>query len=108
LLEERFKKKAGVQWLSILRAHGIPCGEYFEGRPRTHVVIDHPQVKANDMMATLETPWGPGNVATGHWQFSKNSTSITRPAPKLDEHHAEILAELGLDTRQPDLVGAKP
>jgi crotonobetainyl-CoA:carnitine CoA-transferase CaiB-like acyl-CoA transferase len=68
--------------------------------------MDHPQVQANDMMATLETPWGPGNVSTGHWVFSKNSTCIPRPAPKLDEHRAEILAELDLDRRNADLLGA--
>jgi len=106
LLEARFKKKASHQWIAILRANRVPCGEYFEGKARSHIMLEHPQVQANGLMATLKTPWGPGNVSTGHWRFSKTTTSIPRPAPKLDEHREEILAELKArrEARSPVLV----
>lgn len=97
LLQERFLQRCASEWLAILRAHRVPCGEYFDGRPRSKIVLDHPQVKANGMMATIETPWGPGNYGTGHWRFGKNTTHVPRPAPRLDQHRAEILAEIGYD-----------
>lgn len=94
MLEAVFKKKAAYQWAQVLREHRVPCGEFFSDQPRSHIVMEHPQVKANDMMKTLETPWGPLNLHTGQWRFSKNTTSIDRPAPKMDQHREEILAEL--------------
>ena len=94
ILEAEFKKKAAYQWAEILRSHRVPCGEYLQDKPRSHLAMENPQVAANGMMQTIESPWGPVNVSAAHWRFSKNTTSIDRPAPMLDQHHDEILAEL--------------
>ena len=94
MLEARLKKRSAWHWLKILREHGVPCGEYFEGKPRSHIALEHPQTQANETMVTLETPWGPMNQSAGYLKFSRTPTKITRPAPELDQHREEILAEL--------------
>ena len=99
LLEARFKKKAAWQWEEALRAHGVPCAQYRRDTPRTHYVKDHPQTRANRMMDTVETPWGACNVSRAQWRFSRDSTAIARPAPRLGEHQQEILHELGITDR---------
>jgi crotonobetainyl-CoA:carnitine CoA-transferase CaiB-like acyl-CoA transferase len=96
LLEETFKKKAAWQWEQILKAHGVPCALYLRDKPRSHLVHDHPQTQANQMIETIDTPWGPCRVSRAHWRFSRDTTSIPRPAPRLGEHQEEILRELGL------------
>ena len=96
LLEGIFKKKAAWQWEQVLKAHGVPCALYLRDKPRSHLVHDHPQTQANQMIETIRTPWGPCRVSRAHWRFSREVTSIPRPAPRLGEHQAEILRELGL------------
>ncbi len=95
LLEETFRKKAAWQWEEILRKHRVPCALYLQDRPRSHLVKDHPQVRANRMVETIPTPWGPCHVSRAHWRFSRDTTSIPRPAPRLGEHQEEVLRELG-------------
>jgi crotonobetainyl-CoA:carnitine CoA-transferase CaiB-like acyl-CoA transferase len=58
-------------------------------------VHDHPQTQENRMIETIHTPWGPCRVSQAHWRFSRDTTSIPRPAPQLGEHQEEILRELG-------------
>lgn len=99
LLEARFKNKAAWQWEQALTAHGVPCAQYRSDGPRTHAVKDHPQTRANRMMDTIETPWGACNVSRAQWRFSRDSTAIARPAPRLGEHQQEILQELGITDR---------
>ena len=94
VLEARFAKRAAWQWAETLRKHRVPCGEYRGDRPRSHIAMEHPQVVANDMMQTLDSPWGPYNISSAHWRFSKNTTSVDRPSPTMDQHHDEIMAEL--------------
>ena len=97
ILEAAFKKKAAWQWAQTLKKHRVPCGEYLQDKPESHLLMEHPQVRANHMTETIDTPWGPVNTNFAHWRFSKYTTSISRPAPMLDQHHDEILAELGLE-----------
>ena len=96
LLEAHFKKKAAWQWEAVLKAHGVPCAQYRRDRPRSHYVKEHPQTQANRMIDTIKTPWGLCNVSRAQWRFSRDTTSITRPAPQLGEHQQEILHELGV------------
>ena len=94
VLEATFEKKAAWHWIKALREHRVPCGEYFNHRPRSIAVLEHPQVQANRMMQTIQTAWGPSNTSSGHWRFSKNTTSIARGAPIQGEHQQEVLEEL--------------
>lgn len=94
LLEEKFKRTSAWHWLKIFRQHGVPSGEYFEGRLRSHIALDHPQVRAINTMTTIDSPWGPLNTSNGYLRFSNTPTKINRPPPLLDEHRDEVLDEL--------------
>ena len=94
ILEARFAVRAAWQWAETLRKHRVPCGEYRSDKPRSHIAMEHPQVVANNMMQTIDSPWGPCNISSAHWRFSKNTTSVDRPSPMMDQHHDEIVAEL--------------
>lgn len=96
VLEDVFKNKAAWQWVELLKQHRVPCGEYFQDRPETHLLMAHPQVIANHMTDVLETPWGRMNTHFAHWRFEKNGTAIPRPAPMLGQHQQELAEELGL------------
>jgi CoA:oxalate CoA-transferase len=96
ILAEIFSKKAAWQWEQTLKEHGVPCAQYRRDQPRSHLLKEHPQTQANRMVETLQTPWGPCSVSRAHWRFSRDTTSIPRPAPRLGEHQEEILQELGL------------
>jgi len=94
LLEPVFLQKAATQWVARLRAQRVPCAEYSNDRPRTHIVRDHPQVQANGMMATVPMHWGPVNVSAGHWRFSASATRVARGSPAHGEHQREVLDAL--------------
>jgi crotonobetainyl-CoA:carnitine CoA-transferase CaiB-like acyl-CoA transferase len=94
LLETVLSSKAAWQWENLLKAHNVPCSQYFQDRPTSHMLMEHPQVLAHEMAKRIETPWGASNVCNAHWTFSKNCTVLERPAPLLDEHREQILAEL--------------
>ena len=61
-------------------------------------VFDDPQVMANEMLTQFEQP-GLGNVEAVSRPFRLSGTAalpwLTRPAPHLNEHTDEVLAELG-------------
>ena len=94
LLEEKFKRTSAWHWLRTFRRHGVPSGEYFEGKPRSHVALEHPQVRAINTMTVIDSPWGPLNTSNGFLRFSKTPTRINRSPPLLDEHRDEVLEEM--------------
>ena len=57
-------------------------------------------------MTVLDTPYGAMASAQPHWRFDKTEARITRPAPRLGEHSAEVLAELGIEAES--LPAAQP
>ncbi len=93
-LTRTFQRRPTGYWLWQLRKHDVPCGQYFSDDLVSAILQQHPQVRANSMMTLLDTRWGAMHSATPHWRFSKTPAAITRPAPALDEHHAEIVAQV--------------
>ncbi|MGE0825375.1 MAG: CaiB/BaiF CoA transferase family protein [Candidatus Binatia bacterium] len=89
-----FRAQPTGYWLWQLRKYDVPCGQYFTDDLVSHILQQHPQVQANEMMTIVDTQWGPMHSAAPHWQFSTTSAVITRPAPALDEHHEEIIAQV--------------
>lgn len=89
-----FQRRPTGYWLWQLRKHDIPCGQYFSDDLVSTILQQHPHVQANAMMTLLDTPWGAMHSATPHWRLSKTPAAITRPAPALDEHHEEIVAQV--------------
>ena len=75
-------------------AAGIPCGPLND----VAAVLADPQVRARNMVVSCEDPdAGPFSLAGNPVKLSGHADPATRPpAPRLDEHRAAILAELGL------------
>jgi CoA:oxalate CoA-transferase len=91
-LESAFAARPGAEWLGLLEAAGIPCGPLND----VAAVLADPQVRARNMVVVAEDP------AAGRFALAGNPVKLsgvadppTRPpAPRLDEHRAELLAEL--------------
>lgn len=89
LLSERLANYERPELLAALEERGIPAG------PINTVadVFADPQVIHRGMQVDLGTP----SVRTPI-RFSDSELTLGRPAPRLGEHTAEILAEIGMDT----------
>ena len=94
LLEAAFAERSSAEWLARLEAAGIPCGPLND----VAAVLADPQVRARNMVVTSEDPKaGSLSLAGNPVKLSGCDDPPTRPpAPRLDEHRAAILAELGL------------
>lgn len=88
--EKVFRQKTTEQWLKILLEHDIWCSQVntFEE------MVEDPQIKHNQMIREYNHP-KIGKVKTTGFpvSFSETPQRISRPAPLLNEHAAEILKE---------------
>jgi crotonobetainyl-CoA:carnitine CoA-transferase CaiB-like acyl-CoA transferase len=89
------------EWLERLEVEGVPCAPVLT----RDQVIRHPQVLASGILMESEHP------AVGHIRqtrpaarFSETSPELRRGAPRLGEHSAEVLAELGLSRNEIDAL----
>lgn len=92
IMNEIISKREVDTWLKIFEEAGIPAG------PINDVanVVEHPQVKARDMIVYQDHPVAGRIMMPGiPIKLSKNPGSIETPAPLLGEHNEFILKELG-------------
>jgi CoA:oxalate CoA-transferase len=82
----RDKEKKDIE--QLFDQAGIPCGPVLDMRE----AIEHPQIKAREMMVEIEHPTiGPMKFQGCPIKFSETPGSVVAPAPILGEHSAEIL-----------------
>ncbi len=94
LMADVLKTRSSAEWLGRLSAADVPCGPVLT----RDVVHEHPQVIANEILVESEHPVvGPMRQARPAERFSETPSEITRPAPQLGEHTAEVLAEAGIE-----------
>ena len=87
-----FAQKTVDEWLSILRAAGVPAGpvKFIEE------LLHDPQVKANNLVLEMEHSLVGAHRMVGPFiEMSETPLMPELPAPALGEHTDEILAELG-------------
>ncbi|HYM04445.1 MAG TPA: CoA transferase, partial [Stellaceae bacterium] len=91
LLEAKLSREPSAVWVERLTAAGVPVGPV---QTYDQVFAD-PQVIARDMVAPLDHP-AAGRMRTLGIPVKLSATpgELRRPAPRLGEHTAEILAEL--------------
>jgi crotonobetainyl-CoA:carnitine CoA-transferase CaiB-like acyl-CoA transferase len=77
LLEAVFASRPVHWWEVLLRRHGVPVA-----RPLDYVgVVHHPQVRANRMIETIDTPQaGPMDFAAYPWRFGGQPLPLLPPA----------------------------
>jgi CoA:oxalate CoA-transferase len=92
LLEARLMQNTTVHWVDVLNAKGIPSGDVLS----LETALTSEQANYRHVIEEVETP-GVGKIKIFNMtaKFSKTPAEITSPPPRLSEHTAEILTELG-------------
>ena len=94
LVEGILSTRPRDKWLAALGRHDVPCMPILEREE----VFDHPQIRQNEMVATIEHPEaGKVEMFNIPVRLSDTPGSIRRPAPLLGQHTDEVLNELGYE-----------
>jgi crotonobetainyl-CoA:carnitine CoA-transferase CaiB-like acyl-CoA transferase len=92
LWERAFSRLDADVVMAIVERHGglcFPANDY-------QMLVNDPQVQHMGFVRTVEQPGaGTVRVVAPPWRFADTPAEIRLPAPRLGEHTAEILAELG-------------
>jgi crotonobetainyl-CoA:carnitine CoA-transferase CaiB-like acyl-CoA transferase len=99
LVAGRLLDRPASEWLSLFAEHDIWAGPVYSYQD----VMNDPQVRHNGALVTYRHPTE-GEVTTPGFaiRFAGSPSSVRRGAPLAGEHTREILAELGLNSRQVD------
>ena len=99
-LQEIFLTKSYEEWEAILVPAGIPMGAI----NTIDTVVEHPQVKARNVLVDCEHPTaGKVKVVGPPVRLSETPGSVRTPAPLLGQHTDEVLRDqLGLDDKEID------
>lgn len=98
-LESTLRLRPVREWLSLFGEAGIPSGPI----NTVDKVLADPQVQARNMVVSVDDPEAGRVVMAGNpIKFSAFPDFATRrPAPDLDEHRQQLLAELGREADRP-------
>ena len=92
LMADILKERTSAAWLERLDACDVPCAPVL----RRGDVVDNEQVVASKLIQVFDQPTvGDVRQPRPAAQFDRTPAEIQGPAPRVGEHTAEILAELG-------------
>lgn len=88
LLGEIFATRSASEWIDDLRAAEVPVSAILD----IAEMVSSPQLLVNNYIVHVDQPdIGVLPMIATPITFSSTPVSVRRPAPKLDEHHAEII-----------------
>jgi crotonobetainyl-CoA:carnitine CoA-transferase CaiB-like acyl-CoA transferase len=94
LVEDALSAKSANAWWELFNAVGVPAGPVYT----VPQALEHPQIAQRGMVGTFQDVPGVGRdirvVRTG-FKLNGEAPAVDRPPPRLGEHTAAILAELG-------------
>jgi crotonobetainyl-CoA:carnitine CoA-transferase CaiB-like acyl-CoA transferase len=94
LVQSALTAKPTSEWLELMAQHDVPAAPTL----KRSEVISHPQVLASEIIIETDHPVaGRLRQARVPARFTGTVPDAPRGAPRLGEHNAEILAELGYD-----------
>jgi crotonobetainyl-CoA:carnitine CoA-transferase CaiB-like acyl-CoA transferase len=92
MTQAELRHRTTQEWMERFEKAGVPCAPALTRRE----VIAHPQVRASGTIVELSHPTaGRLRQARPAARFSATPPALKRGAPKLGEHNAEVLMELG-------------
>ncbi|MEX2489241.1 MAG: CoA transferase [Pseudomonadales bacterium] len=97
LTQSALYDKTAEEWLEILESYGVPSSPVLKRRE----VVEHPQIKASDLIIETEHPHaGMLRQTRAAARFSATEPEIRRGAPQHGEHNEEILGDIGLSQEE--------
>ena len=97
LMAEIIRERPTADWLQRLDANDVPSAPVL----RRHEVIANEQVLARELITELDHPdIGLIRQPVPAARFDRTPARIQGPAPRIGEHSAAILAELGLEAAE--------
>jgi crotonobetainyl-CoA:carnitine CoA-transferase CaiB-like acyl-CoA transferase len=97
LMAEIIKERPTAEWLQRLDANDVPSAPVL----RRNEVIANEQVLARELIVELDHPdIGPVRQPKPAARFDRTPARIQGPAPRIGEHSAAILSELGLEAAE--------
>jgi crotonobetainyl-CoA:carnitine CoA-transferase CaiB-like acyl-CoA transferase len=104
LMAEIMKERPTAEWLQRLDANDVPSAPVL----RRNEVIANEQVLARELVVELDHPdIGRVRQPVPAARFERTPARIQGPAPRIGEHSATILAELGLEAAEIDRLAAE-
>ena len=97
MIQEVLRTRSSAEWLARLEAEGVPCAPVLSRAQ----VIRHPQIVENDSVCETDHPQaGRLRQARPAARFSGTPCATARGAPRLGEHTASVLGELGFSDEE--------
>jgi crotonobetainyl-CoA:carnitine CoA-transferase CaiB-like acyl-CoA transferase len=104
LMAEIIKERPTAEWLQRLDANDVPSAPVL----RRNEVIANEQVLARELIVELDHPdIGRVRQPVPAARFDRTPARIQGPAPRIGEHSAAILAELGLNAVEIERLAAE-
>jgi crotonobetainyl-CoA:carnitine CoA-transferase CaiB-like acyl-CoA transferase len=104
LMAEIIKERPTAEWLQQLDANDVPSAPVL----RRNEVIANEQVVARELIIELDHPdIGRVRQPVPAARFERTPARIQGPAPRIGEHTATILAEIGLETAEIERLAAE-
>jgi crotonobetainyl-CoA:carnitine CoA-transferase CaiB-like acyl-CoA transferase len=104
LMAEIIKERPTADWLQLLDANDVPSAPVL----RRNEVIANEQVQARELIVELDHPdIGRVRQPVPAARFDRTPARIPRPAPRIGEHSAAILVELGLQAAEIEQLAAE-
>ena len=104
LMAEIMKERPTAQWLERLDANDVPSAPVL----RRNDVIANEQVVARELIVELDHPdIGLVRQPKPAARFDRTPAQIQGPAPRIGEHTAAILAEIGLEAAEIERLAAE-
>lgn len=93
-LESALAARSARDWAALLNARGVPAGEVLSVMD----VLEHPQVTSRGLVRRFDVVPGvdrPVSVVRSGFRLATGDPQPSGPPPRLGEHTAAVLAELG-------------